>query len=100
MYADPKFETNAQLLSLLQKLHEFNEQYMMKLIDDASSIANWSDQRFQALGNNIELWELKKDREAHKRVGAYLRIRMDDAERNKDEKTLDRLKKLYYIWQR
>lgn len=100
LYADPKFEINAQLLSLLQELHEFSEQYMMELIDDASSITNWSDQRFHALGGNIELWELKKDREAHKRVGEYLGGKMDDAERNKDEKTLDRLKKLYNLWQR
>lgn len=99
LYANPKFETNTQLLSLLQELHEFSEQYMMELIDDASSITNWSDQRFQALGGNIELWELKKDKEAHKRVGEYLRGKMDDAER-KDEKTLDRLKKIYNIWQR
>lgn len=100
LYADPKFETNAQILSLLQELHEFSEHYMMKLIDDVSSVSNWSDQRFQALGGNIELWELKKDQEAHKRVGDYLRRKMDDAERNKDEKTLDRLKKLYNILQR
>jgi len=100
LYHNPKFETNAQLLSLLQELYEFSERYMMELIDDASSIANWSDQRFQALGNSIELWELKKDREAHKRVGEYLRVKMDAADRNNDEKTLNRLKKLYYSWQR
>jgi len=100
LYADPRFETNAQLLSLLQELHEFSEQYMMELIEDAGSIADWSDQRFQALCGSIELWELKKDREAHKRVGNYLRIKMDDAERNKDEKTLDRLKKIYNLWHR
>ena len=100
MYDNPEFETNAQLLSLLQELHEFSEQFMMELIDDASSITRWNEKRFQALGDNIELWELKKDSEAHKRVGEYLRKKMDDAERNKDEKTLDRLKKLYNLWQR
>jgi hypothetical protein len=95
LYNNPKFETNAQILNLLQELNEFSEPYMVKLIDDACSISRWSDQRFQSLEGSIQWWELKKDKEVHKRVLQYMRRKMDDAAKNKDEKTRDRLEKLY-----
>lgn len=98
LYDDIKFETNGQVLSLLQELHEYNEQYMMQLINDA--ITRWSDQRFQSLGGSIELWELKrKDKEAHQRVVDYISRRMGEAERE-DEKTWRRLKKLHELGNR
>ncbi len=68
LYNDQRFETNPKPILLLQELNEHSEVYMMKLIDETSSISKWSDQRFQALGSNIELWELKtKNIEAHSR---------------------------------
>lgn len=95
-YNDPKYETNSKILSVLQKLHEYSESYLMKLIDDA--VYKWSDKRFDVLGNNIEFWELKnKNSEAYERVLRHLRREMDDAERSKNEKTYSRFKELYAL---
>ena len=92
LYDNPRFETNPKPMLLLQELHEHSEVYLMKLIDDASSITKWSDQRFQALGGSIELWELKtKDVEAPARVTSYIIQKMNDAARNDDEIALKRL---------
>ena len=92
LYNDPRFEINPKPILLLQELHEHSEAYIMKLVDDASSITKWSDQRFQALGSNIELWELKtKDIEAHTRVSDYILRKMDDAAQNNDNTAFKRL---------
>jgi len=92
LYNDPRFEINPKPILLLQELHDHSEVYLMKLVDDASSITKWSDERFQALGSNIELWELKtKDIEAHTRVSNYVVQKMDDAARNNDDVAFKRL---------
>lgn len=96
MYNDPKYETSCNFLGMVQELHGYGEDYMMKLIDD--SVIRWSDERFQNLANNIEFWELKRrDEVAHKKVLQYLCRKMNDAERNKEDKAHDRLKFLYSI---
>lgn len=91
-YNNPQFETDPKPIGLLQELHEYSEEYMMKLIDDASSTTKWSDQKFQALGKSIELWELKKkDIDAHARISQYIISKMEDAEKNNDEVAWKRL---------
>jgi len=99
LYNDPKYETNSKILSILQELNGHSEDYLMKLVDDA--VYRWNDKRFDALVSSIELWELKyKDSNAHMRVLRHLRRKMDDAEKNKDEKAYSRLMKLYEIAKR
>jgi hypothetical protein len=101
VYNDPRYETNKQILNLLQKLHEYSEDYMVRLIDEASSIVKWSDQRFQVQALDIQLWELKnRDPNAYDRVLKHLRLKMNDAEINNDEKSYERLKKLYELVKR
>lgn len=96
LYNDPSFETNIKTVILLQKLHGYSEDYIMKLVDDA--VYWWSDSRFDVLWNSIEFWELRnRDDAAYERVLKYLRRKMDDAERSKDEKTYARFKKLYAL---
>ena len=94
LYDDAKFETNLNILRILQELHEHSEEFMMKLINDA--IFRWSDKRFNTLRDNIECWMLKdKNKEAYERVLRYLRRKMDVAEKDKDEKSYERLAFLY-----
>lgn len=94
LYNDPKSEKNPMFLSILQKLHNYGEDFLMKLVDDAAY--QWSDKKFDVLGINIEFWELKsRDTKAYERLLKYLRKKMDDAERKKDEKTYARFKRLY-----
>jgi hypothetical protein len=101
LYNDSRFETNPKPMDLLQELNEYSEVYMMKLVDDASSTSKWSPQKFQAIGNTIELWELKKkDIEAHARVSQYILRKLDDAEKNKDDETCKRLESLYTLSKR
>jgi hypothetical protein len=101
LYDDPRYETNKQILNLLQKIHEYSEDYMMKLIDEAGSIVKWSDQRFQVQALDIQLWELRnRDQNAYDRVLKHLRRKMNDAEKNNDEKNYERLKKLYELVKR
>jgi len=93
-FNDQEFETSAKILNILQRLNEYSEDYMTKLVDDAAY--QWSDKRFEVLSGAIEFWGLKeRDEEGHERVQRYLRQTMDDAERKKDKKTYSRVKKLY-----
>ena len=93
LYNTAKFD---KILSMLQTLHGHSEEYIMKLVNDAGSTDQWSDSRFNSSMPNIEFWELRsRNQEAYNRVLQYLRQKMDDAERNKDEKTYDRFKKLW-----
>lgn len=93
LYNTAKFDN---ILSMLQKLHEHSEEYTMKLVNDAGSTNVWSDSRFDSSMRSIEFWELRsRNQEAYNRVLQYLRQKMDDAERNNDEKTHDRFKKLW-----
>lgn len=94
MYDDPKYETNCSFLGMLQELHAYSVDYMIKLIDH--SVTRWSDARFQSLAPNIEFWELKRrDKANHQIILQYLRGKMSDAEKNKDNKAFERLKFLY-----
>jgi hypothetical protein len=98
LYNNPKMEANQLILPLLQNIHEYSEEYMMKLVDDAGSITQWSCQKFQCQGSKIELWKLgERDNKARERVLQYLRQKMNDAERKKDTKSHERLIKLYYL---
>lgn len=97
LYDDPKFEINSGVLRRLQELHEYSEDYMMKLIDDAGSV-RWSDGRFVVLRHHIEFHELKaRNKQAYLRVLRYLRRMMNEAERGEDLKTYDRFEKLYKL---
>jgi hypothetical protein len=64
-------------------------------------VQSLASQKFQALGNSIELWELKKkDIDAHARVSQYIIQKMDDAEKNKDDEACKRLESLYNLSKR
>jgi len=93
LYNTAKFDN---ILSMLQTLHGHSEEYIMKLVNDAGSTDQWNDSRFNSSMRNIEFWELRsRNQEAYNRILQYLRQKMDDAERNGDEKTHDRFKKLW-----
>ena len=96
LYNDPKYETNFNILEILQELHQYSKECLMKLIDD--SVTRWSDQRFQTLASHIDLGDLKKRNEAaYTGILGNLHRKMNDADRNKEEKTFERLKFLYQI---
>lgn len=96
LYNDPKYETNSSILEMLQKLHQYSKEYLMKLIDDSATW--WSDQRFQNLASHIALSELKKRGEAaYNGILGNLRQKMNEADRNKAEKAFERFKFLYQI---
>ena len=93
LYNTAKFD---KILSMLQTLHGHSEEYVKKLVDDAGSIDRWNDSRFDSSMHNVEFWELRRgNQEAYDRVLQYISQKMDDAERNNDEKTHDRFKKLW-----
>lgn len=99
LYDDPRYETNSNILNILQELVQYDAYYLRKLIDDSST--QWSDQRFQVLVNQIGFLELKKGNEkAYEGILRYLRQKMGDAERNKEEKAHERLDLLYTIAKR
>jgi hypothetical protein len=96
LYDDPNYNTVSipYVLYMLQELHGYDRNYIMKLIDDAS--ANWTPLKFQLLASNIDFSQMKKREPlAHKAILSYLRRKMDDAAKNKKEEACDRLKFLY-----
>jgi hypothetical protein len=96
LYNDPKYETNSNILEVLQELHQYSKECLMKLIDDSAT--RWGDQRFQNLASHIDLKELKKRNEAaFTEILGNLRRKMNEADRNKEEKAFERLKFLYQI---
>lgn len=96
LYKDSKYETNSTLLDILQELHQYSKEYLMKLINDSST--KWSDSRFQDLANQIGWSEFRKrNGTAYNGILEYLGQKMNDADRNKEEKIFERLKFLYQI---
>jgi molybdopterin-guanine dinucleotide biosynthesis protein A len=94
LYSDPRYETDSNVLYVTQELVQYDVEYLKKLIDDAST--RWSDSRFQALAAHIGFSELKKrNKEAYKDILRYLLGKMNDAGRNKEEKSQERLVFLY-----
>lgn len=92
-YLDPKYKTNAVILSLLQRLHEYSLEYMMKLVDDA--VYKWSDGRFNTLNGAIEFWGLKERDKEHEGMLRFLEQKMEETEKDRDEKAHSRFKQLY-----
>jgi hypothetical protein len=96
LYDDPNYRTDSisNVLYLLQELHEYSANYIEKLIDDAAT--QWTELKFQLLAHNIDFSEVKRrDALAHKTILSYLRRKMDDAAKNKEDKAYDRLRILY-----
>jgi len=82
------------VLYILQELKGYSEDFMETLIDDA--VTRWSSLKFTAYASYIDLSQLKKrDESGYRKILRYLRRRMDDATRNKQQEALARLDKLY-----
>lgn len=91
MYDDPKFETDHQIISILMELHEYSEEYMMRVVDDAAS--RWSDSRFQALASDVEMGFSEMSRRNQEAYGEFfnrLDGKMQVAERNNEGKAFGR----------
>jgi hypothetical protein len=87
MYGDIKFETDTQVLNLLMELHEFNEDYMMKIVEDAAY--QWSDNRFSGLEFTVRDGFAQMNRRNQKAFGEFyewLDDKMQDAERIEKDK--------------
>jgi hypothetical protein len=94
LYNDLRYETNSNILYILQELVQYDGEYLRKLIDDSS--IRWSDSRFQVLAAHIGFSELKKrNEEAHKDILRYLLRKINEAEKKKEERTHERLSILY-----
>ena len=89
-----KLENSAKALDILQKLHGHSKDYLMKLVDYAAY--RWDEKRFEGLSGAIEFWGLReRDEEGYQRILSYMRQKMEDAERNKDDEVYSRLERLY-----
>jgi len=91
LYNNPKFKNNSAILDLLQELHDYSKDYIMKVVGDAGY--QWDDERFDALMNHVAFWKLNG--EAHRIILEYLSRKMNSAEKNNGEKTRSRFEKLY-----
>jgi hypothetical protein len=95
MYSDPKFETDFQSFDVLMQLHEYGEEYMMRIADDAAY--RWSDNRFQSLVSNFDIAFSEMGRrspEIYHKFFKWLDAKMQDAERSNEEKARQRLETL------
>lgn len=97
MCDDPDYSTDdlSMIFGMLQELHGYSEDYLERLIDDAT---RWTQLKFSLLSNNFGFSELKeRDEIAYSRVLQYLRRKMDDAGQNENDEVFKRLETLYTI---
>ncbi len=97
-YDDPNYDTTSisNVFNILLQLHEYSKNYLMKLIDDASTL--WSNPKWQTLGSDFRdaFYQLKKrDDSEHKDIVSYLRLKMEEAKKLNKEDSFGRLYTLY-----
>jgi len=102
MYENPEsivnprpIETNRDIIYLLIEFHEYDKEYLMRLVNDATN--RWSDPRFQDMTSTIEegfSGLSKRSSEEYRKFYDRLDEKMEVAEKNNDERAFIRLKTL------
>jgi hypothetical protein len=87
LFNDPEYHTDSILyiFIILQELHEFNEEYLEKIVDD--SVTNWTPLKFSLLVHNIGFSKLRTlNEEAYTRLLKNIRRKIEQsAQANREE---------------
>jgi hypothetical protein len=96
LFNDPVYRTDdiATIFVMLQQLHGYGEEFLGKIIDNATT--QWTKLKFSLLAHYIEFAKLKEsDEAAYIRVLAYIRRKMEQAAQTNEEEERERLELIY-----